>query len=158
MRRTLLAIGVLLIGGCVADEPGRDCSPGCDGGTCEPGEWATICAGTFLMGAPPDEVGRHPNEMLHEVTLTHSFSIETTEVTQDEFEALMGINPSRFTGCGGDCPAEMLSWHQAAAYCNALSDVEGLDRCYRCAENNDSMEWVCPTCPTKGSPRWHGTA
>jgi formylglycine-generating enzyme required for sulfatase activity len=109
-----------------------DCVPGCDGGPCGPGEWATICAGTFTMGSPAGELGRYTGETQHRVTLTHDFLIGSTEVTQGEFETLMGYNPSFRTICGGTCPVEQETWHEAAAYCNALSAGEGFDQCYDC--------------------------
>jgi formylglycine-generating enzyme required for sulfatase activity len=84
------------------------------------------------MGSPADEVGRHDNEVQREVTLTRAFLIQTTEVTQGQFRDVMGYDPSEFARCGRDCPVEQVSWHDAAAYCNAISDQEGLGRCYSC--------------------------
>jgi formylglycine-generating enzyme required for sulfatase activity len=69
-----------------------------------------IPAGTFMMGSPEDELGRDDDETLHQVTLTDDFYMMTTEVTQDQWEAVMGSNPSHFDECGGDCPVEMVSW------------------------------------------------
>ncbi|MDI7268691.1 MAG: formylglycine-generating enzyme family protein, partial [Myxococcota bacterium] len=45
----------------------------------------------------------------------------------------MGYNPSYFTACGGECPVEIVNWHEAAAYCNALSATAGLGLCYSCS-------------------------
>lgn len=92
-----------------------------------------ICAGSFRMGSPGDEVGRFYNEYPHTVSLTRDFLLSETEVTQAQFEARMGYQPSTWSGCD-QCPAETLSWHEAAAYANALSDADGLARCYSCAE------------------------
>ncbi len=91
------------------------------------------------MGSPPGEEGRDDNETQHEVTLTQDFEILATEVTQSEFEAVMGYNPSHFSGCA-DCPVEWVSWYEAAAYCNALSDAAGLDRCYVCSGSDEEVE------------------
>ena len=109
-----------------------------DAGGDVPGDWVTIGAGTFTMGSPTSEESRDAHETQHEVTLTRDFMLLSTEVTQADFEMLMGYNPSRFswTGdgieCGGDCPVEQVSWSEAAAYCNLLSSIAGLAPCYEC--------------------------
>ena len=97
-----------------------------------PGEWVLIPAGTFTMGSPDTEVGREADEVQHEVTLTGSFWLMTTEVTQEQFEVVMGYNPSNDSSCGGTCPVEMVNWHEFAAYANALSRAEELEECYYC--------------------------
>jgi len=56
----------------------------------------------------------------------------SSEVTQGDFVSLMGYNPSDFAACGMDCPVENVSWYEAAAYCNALSAIEGFADCYLC--------------------------
>ena len=53
-----------------------------------------------------------------------------TEVTQGEWKALMGSNPSYFKDCGDDCPVEEVSWFDAVKYANALSRRAGLEECY----------------------------
>jgi len=58
--------------------------------------FAYIPPGTFMMGSPEDEPGRYSDEKLHEVTLTRGFYMQTTPVTQGQWKALMGNNPSRF--------------------------------------------------------------
>ena len=129
------------------------CSPGCEDGNCDPGDWVTICSGTFVMGSPLGELGRSEvelDETLHDVTLTHGFVILSTEVTVAEFEAEMGYD----VGDCDDCPADGLTWHQAAAYTNALSESEELLQCYvrigvgrsvACAPNPDfTSPYDCP--------------
>ncbi|MCK6502245.1 formylglycine-generating enzyme family protein [Myxococcota bacterium] len=66
----------------------------------------------------------------HEVTLTRSYLLAETEVTQGQWSAVMGSNPSKFSSCGSDCPVERVSWLDAVAFANALSTKEGLDACY----------------------------
>ena len=69
-----------------------------------------ILAGTFMMGSPATELGRQDDEIRHEVTLTQDFYMQTTEVTQGQWQAVMGQNPSRFQNCGLNCPVESVSW------------------------------------------------
>ena len=86
--------------------------------------------GTFMMGSPENELGRQSDEKLHEVTLTRGFSIGRTEVTQAQWESVMGNNPSYFAGCD-DCPVETINWFDTVDYCNALSYLEGLTPAYK---------------------------
>ena len=132
--------------GCVPDCSSRVCGPDpvcdetcgacvapetCNGlGQCRP-DWVHILAGTFAMGSPETELGRRDNELQHTVTLTRAFEIQATEVTQAQFVTMMGYNPANFVDCV-NCPVENLTWHEAAAYCNALSAAEGLPACYTC--------------------------
>lgn len=55
-----------------------------------------IPAGTFLMGSPADELGYSPDETLHQVALSHAFYIGVFEVTQKQWERVMGTWPSLF--------------------------------------------------------------
>jgi formylglycine-generating enzyme required for sulfatase activity len=75
----------------------------------------------------------------HQVTLTHSFEMQRTEATQGEFQAAMGYNPATFGSCGASCPIENVNWHQAAAYCNALSAQQALAACYSCSGSGTSV-------------------
>jgi len=53
-----------------------------------------IPSGTFTMGSPESELGRRPDEIQHMVTLTQSFYMQTTEVTQAQWEAILHIFPA----------------------------------------------------------------
>ena len=99
---------------------------------------AYICPGTFTMGSPTSEVGRDDDEGEHEVTLTAGYYIGAYEVTQEEFEDLMGYQPSYYPGCD-DCPTENMDWHEAAAFANAVSVGAGLAECYDCEGVEDAV-------------------
>ena len=119
-----------------------------DGSIC--GE-ALIRAGSFTMGSPRGETNRGSDETHHRVTLTRSFYLWKHETTQEEFKALMGYNPSAFSSCGEVCPVERVSWHEALAYCNALSKQAGLDQCFDCHGTRSSA-----TCSLKSAYAGNG--
>jgi formylglycine-generating enzyme required for sulfatase activity len=105
-----------------------------------------IPAGTFTMGSPPTEPCRDGLETQHEVTLTQSFSLKPTEVTQAEWQALMGNNPSGASPGCDDCPVETVNWYEALAYCNALSASAGLEACYTLSGCNALSPGTNMTC------------
>ena len=84
-------------------------------------EFASIPAGKFLMGSPATEKERYPNEAQHEVTLTQGFRMGVYEVTQAQYEQVMGKNPSYFKGA--TLPVETVSYDEALAFCKKLSDL-----------------------------------
>jgi len=69
-----------------------------------------IPPGTFMMGSPEDERGRGDDEDLHEVTLTHGYYLGKYEVTQAQWEAVMGSNPAHDYGVGDNYPVYYVSW------------------------------------------------
>ena len=87
-----------------------------------------IPPGTFPMGSPEDEIGRQSGEDLHSVTLTQGFYIQTTEVTQWQWKAVMGSNPSNFSDCGNGCPVEMVSWDDAQEFIQKLNQHENTNK------------------------------
>jgi formylglycine-generating enzyme required for sulfatase activity len=109
-----------------------------------------IEAGTFTMGSPDSELGHQSYETPHEVTLTRDFELMTTEVTQAEFRELMGDNPSSFVDCGDDCPVEQVNWREAAAYANAVSELEGVSLCYDCSDGSSGI--VCQPSSSFATP------
>jgi len=107
-----------------------------------------ISAGSFTMGSPGGEPVRGGDETQHGVTLTISFEMMAKEVTQGDFQALMGgRNPSYFRGCGTSCPVEQVSWHEALDYANALSTSKGVAECFDCTDPG----LATVTCLLKGS-------
>lgn len=91
------------------------------------------------QGSPATESCRYAEEDLHQVTLTNKLEMQSTEVTRGQFTSVMGYSPSYFASCGSDCPVEQVSWHEAAAYCNALSSKEGHAQCYDCTGSGESV-------------------
>ncbi len=84
-----------------------------------------IKAGTFTMGSAATEAGRNKAEGLQMiVTLTKGFWLGKTTVTQAQYEALIGSNPSTFKEVGPDGPVENVSWLDAMAFCRKLNDRE----------------------------------
>ncbi len=86
-----------------------------------------IQGGTFTMGSPASEPERWDSETQHQVTVS-SFYMGKYEVTQAEWEAVMGSNQSLFQGV--NLPVERVSWYDAVEYCNKLSEKEGLTPVY----------------------------
>lgn len=102
----------------------------------EQGDFVRISEGTFIMGSPTDERWREADEVQHDVTLD-SYLIAKQEVSQAEYVAVMGANPSHFKG--DNLPVEMVSWYDAVRYCNALSEREGLVPAY--AIDGTNITW-----------------
>jgi formylglycine-generating enzyme required for sulfatase activity len=88
-------------------------------------EFKLIPAGTFTMGSPTTELGRDEDEIQHSVTLTKSFYIQTTEVTQEQWYAVMGDNPSWFSGSGGSAkegyPVEKVTWDMVQGFITQMN-------------------------------------
>lgn len=81
--------------------------------------------GTFLMGSPPEEAGRHQAEGPQtRVTLSRGFWLARTELTQAQYLALTEANPSRFKDAGPDAPVEGVSWLEATELCAKLTERE----------------------------------
>jgi len=82
-----------------------------------------VAPGTFLMGSPPGEPLRQEEETPHEVTLTRAFRIAATEVTEQQWLALMPSGHG--LQAGGDRPVASVSWREAQEFCLELSRKEG---------------------------------
>ncbi len=95
-----------------------------------------IEGGTFLMGSPETENWRIDDETQHEVTVS-DFWMSPYEVTQAEYQRLMGFNPSNFRG--DNLPVESVTWLDAVRFCNAKSKEAGLTPAY--AINGETVTW-----------------
>jgi formylglycine-generating enzyme required for sulfatase activity len=93
-----------------------------------PNNMVRIQGGTFTMGSPANEPGRRNNEgPQHQVTVS-GFYMGKYEVTQKEYQEIMGTNPSNFKG--DNLPVECVNWYDAIEYCNKRSQKEGLTPAY----------------------------
>ncbi len=123
---------------CGANDIGPPCNR-CPAGTVVPPGWVCAPAGDFIIGSPPDEPGRNGQENQRLLTLTRPFLIQATEATRADWQSVMVLDPSRNDRCDpdapgefGHCPANRMTWFDAAAYANARTAAERapLTPCY----------------------------
>jgi formylglycine-generating enzyme required for sulfatase activity len=91
-------------------------------------KFVLVATGTFTMGSPTNESGRFGNETQHQVTISKPFFMQTTAVTQSQWKAVMGNNPSSFKDCGNDCPVEQVSWKDVQDFIQKLNHMEGTNK------------------------------
>jgi formylglycine-generating enzyme required for sulfatase activity len=91
---------------------------------CPPG-FVYIPPGSFTMGSPPREKGREKDETRHRVTISRGFCMGKYEVTQGEWEAAMGDNPSNLKECGKDCPVESVDWKYGQEFITKYNELHG---------------------------------
>ncbi|MFA6563276.1 MAG: formylglycine-generating enzyme family protein [Verrucomicrobiia bacterium] len=97
-----------------------------------------IPAGEFEMGSSKSESWRYSEENLHHVTITKSFYMGATEVTQAQFAAVMRKSPSYYKGA--DLPVEHVTWFDAVEFCKRLNFMDG--RAYRLPTEAE-WEYAC---------------
>jgi formylglycine-generating enzyme required for sulfatase activity len=105
-----------------------------------------IPKGTFMMGSPESEQGRNENETQHEVTISKNYYLGVYEVTQAQYEKVMGKNPSYFQGAkvgneNADLPVENVSWNDAVEFCKKLSDLPEEKKAGRLYRLPTEAEW-----------------
>ncbi len=83
-----------------------------------------IKPGSFHMGSPETESERDDDEERHKVILSRGFWLQTTEVTQGQWRAVMDKNPSHFSDCGDECPVENISWQDTQIFIKRLNKRE----------------------------------
>jgi formylglycine-generating enzyme required for sulfatase activity len=114
----------------VAGEPAQEITVYLGAGDTVPLVLVRIRGGTpFMMGAPSGERGSSSYEMpQHQVTIAYDFYLGRYEVTQEQWQAVMGWNPSRFYGVGADYPVYDVSWQDVASaggYIDRLNQAQG---------------------------------
>ena len=101
-------------------------------------------AGEFLMGSPPTEPQRESKEGPQRMIQVPSFYMGAFTITQQQYEVIMGENPSYFTDDegqdGADLPVEQISWQEAEAFCQQLSELTR--RTYRLPSEAE-WEYAC---------------
>jgi len=105
-----------------------------------------IPKGTFMMGSPESEKGRKENETQHEVTISKDYYLGVYEVTQAQYEKVMGKNPSYFQGAkvgneNADLPVENVSWDDTVEFCKKLSDLPEEKKAGRLYRLPTEAEW-----------------
>jgi formylglycine-generating enzyme required for sulfatase activity len=93
-----------------------------------PDNMVLINGGTFTMGSPAEEPERMANEGPQRKVTLSGFYMCKYQVTQAEYQQIIGITPSGFKG--DDLPVENVSWYDAIEYCNKRSEKEGLTPVY----------------------------
>ena len=102
-------------------------------------QFVLIPPGEFMMGSPESEPGRRVSETQHTVALSKAFSIGVCEVTQEQYEQVVGSNPSSFKGANN--PVEMVSWEAAVAFCEKLSALPAEQAAGRVYRLPTEAEW-----------------
>jgi len=105
-----------------------------------------IPKGTFMMGSPESEEGRDKDENQHEVTISKDYYLGVYEVTQAQYEKVMGKNPSYFQGAivgneNADLPVDRVSWEDAVEFCKKLSDLPEEKKAGRVYRLPTEAEW-----------------
>ena len=107
------------------------------------------------MGSPEKD-GYDDEHPKHRVRITQPFHLGVYEVTQAQYQAVMGNNPSRFSSNGrgkekvagestDNYPAERVSWLDAVGFCNRLSEKEGLKPFYQLGAGTARvLDWAGP--------------
>ena len=116
-------------------------------------ELVYISGGSFQMGNPDSSIdGSNSERPVHTVTVS-SFSMSKYQVTQGQYEAVMGSNPSSSYGVGDNYPVYYVSWYDALVFCNKLSVMEDLTPAYRINGSTDTATWG--GVPTTSSTTWN---
>jgi formylglycine-generating enzyme required for sulfatase activity len=104
-------------------------------------EFVSIPAGAFEMGSPSNDADRYDDEgPVHQVTIKKAFYMGSYEVTQAQWRAVMGDNPSYYTG-DDDLPVETVSWDDVQEFIKKLNAKEGTDK-YRLPSEAE-WEYAC---------------
>jgi len=82
-------------------------------------ECVLVKAGTFTMGSRSYDTGHEEDETQHQVTITKDYYISKYEITQAQYQKVIGCNPSCFTD-GDDLPVENINWDEAVVFCKAV--------------------------------------
>ncbi|NEP18615.1 MAG: formylglycine-generating enzyme family protein, partial [Leptolyngbya sp. SIO4C1] len=101
-------------------------------------EMISIPAGEFMIGSPPEEEGHSNSEEPRQIVSIPAFLIGRFPITQAQYRSIIDQNPSEFSGANH--PVERVSWNNAAAFCEQLSQRTG--RIYRLPSEAE-WEYAC---------------
>jgi formylglycine-generating enzyme required for sulfatase activity len=126
-------------------------------------EMVSIPGGSFKMGSPETVENSFDDERPVRTVTLSPFLIGKYEVTQDQYQAVMGSNPSYFDGSDGKeaaegevqgrRPAENMSWYSLLVFCNKLSVMEGFTPVYSINGSNNPADWG--EVPTVSTTAWN---
>ena len=140
----MFALVILLVPGAVSANPERTFLLPGDAEI----EMVWIEPGTFTRGSPEDEPGRYEREgPQHEVTITQGFYLGKYEITQGQWESVMGTRPwegqadSKYVRVGPNYPAAYISWDDVQEFCDVLNAAEGAE-VYRLSTQAEG-EYAC---------------
>jgi formylglycine-generating enzyme required for sulfatase activity len=102
-----------------------------------------VPAGTFTMGSPAGEAGRFPGETQHQVRLSQAFYCGKFELTQGQWEQVMGRNPAHFLDTGREAPVEQVSWEDVQTFLKRLCEIEGVAEDTYCLLSEAQWEYAC---------------
>ena len=122
-------------------------------------EMKLVRGGEFQMGSPTNEAGRRLDEKSHRVKLTELFLLGKYEVTQEEYQKLMKVNPSSHSETGAvkakvakmdtkRFPVECVTWFDAIEFCNRLSETDGYKPYYKLADVKKAADTITVATPT----------
>ena len=154
----LAALFTLALAGCPDPSGDEDYEP-----PILPVEMVSIPGGSFQMGSPESVEDSFTDERpVRTVTLSY-FLIGKYAVTQEQYQAVMGSNPSYFDGSAGReaaegevqgrRPAENMSWYSILVFCNKLSAMEGFTPVYSINGSSNPDDWGAV--PGKSTPAWN---
>ncbi|MBF0145479.1 MAG: formylglycine-generating enzyme family protein [Magnetococcales bacterium] len=113
-------------------------------------EFVKIKEGCFIMGTRGTDLDYSDNEdPVHEVCVS-AFQLGKYEVTQKQWQTLMGSNPSTFVMCGDDCPVEQVSWEEVQPFIEKLNAF-GKECHYRLPTETE-WEYACRSGGRKEAP------
>ena len=115
----VLLVGLIVLSGCGKNSAsGKDASAGTVVKNSSGMEFAYVPAGGFQMGSANGDPNEQP---VHQVTFASGFYLGRYEVTQAQWQKVMGSNPSKFSNCGENCPVEQISWDDAQEFIKKLN-------------------------------------
>ena len=91
-------------------------------------EFVQVSAGEFLMGSESEEAFSFNEQPVTRVRISRGFWLGKYEVTQGQWQEVMGSNPSLFDECGPDCPVEGVSWEDVQEFIGRLNAAVGEER------------------------------